>query len=125
MALRDMCWSENSWRVYKSRWSIFCRFCEDFDLEALPASVETVGLYIAYLARDKKYSTVSNYVSTIWVVHDYFGVDHPAPSEFLIRSALRGAKRLIGDQTRQVDPLMPEDLVRMRAVLDLSKAVDF
>ena len=93
-------------------------------MSPLPASRETFCLYITYLSRSCKYSTISCYVSTVHVMHDYFGAEHPSPSDFVLRSTLRGARRLVGDQTRQVDPLGPGELMKILSILDLRKFED-
>ena len=56
----------------------------------------------------------------LWALHDYHGVAHLDPTTFLIRSTLLGAKRLLGCESVQADPLSPEDLQRLWAHLDMN-----
>ena len=71
------------------------------------------------------YVTVTNYVSSVWVLHDYHGVAHIDPETFLFQSTMKGAKRILGNATRQVDPLMPWDMVSIYRTLSMANWYDF
>ena len=118
--VRSKCWSENTHRARKSQWKRYFAFCEEFSLIPLPADVETVGVYITYLARKCCYITITNYLSGLWALHDHWGVPHLDPTTYIIRSTLKGAKRLLGCESVQADPLSPDDLLKIYYVLDLS-----
>lgn len=110
MEVKDKCWSENTHKARASQWRRYFSFCDEFNLVALPADVETVGLYITFLARKVCYVTIINYISGLWALHDYWGIPHVDPQIFLIRATLKGAKRLLGCESVQVDPLSPSEL---------------
>ena len=118
--VRDKCWSDNTWKSRKSQWKRFFGFCSEFGLTPLPADVETIGLYVTFLARDCCYVTIANYISGVWALHDYWGVAHVDPTAFLVRSTLLGAKRLLGCESVQADPLSPEQLLLIYKVLDMN-----
>ena len=121
----DHTWSENTVKAYKSRWNRYNDFCDEFGLLALPASVETICLYLTQLMKKLCYITIVNYLSSVWVLHDYMGFKHVDPSTFLIQATLKGIKRLIGNEARQVDPLSPQDLHKIYDTLDMSDWSDF
>ena len=100
-------------------------FCELYRLTPLPATVTTMCLYVTYLMRTVCYVTITNYVSSVWVLHDYHGVPHIDPETFMFKSTMKGVKRILGNATRQVDPLMPWDMTRIYRTLDMSSWMDF
>ena len=122
--VRSRCWSDNTWKSRKSQWKRYNDFCTEFDLVPIPADVETVGIYIVYLSRTCCYVTIANYISGVWALHDHWGVPHIDPTSFILRSTLQGAKRLLGCESVQSDPLSPEQMKMIWAVLDLSVCAD-
>ena len=123
-SVRDLCWSVNTHKARKSQWRRFFRFCEEFNLQPLPSSSETICLYVIYLSRSCCYTTIKNYISGVWALHDYWGYPHVDSSSFLIKSTLTGAKRLLGCDTVQAEPLSTEDLLKIYSILDMSKFKD-
>lgn len=124
MELRKLCWSDNTWSSYHSRWKSFYKFCSDYNLNPVPASVETVCLYITDLSRRCVYNTIVVYVSAIWALHNHLGCPHFNTDNFLYRSTLMGAKRLLGKISVQKDPIMPVDLLEIKRVLNLLNPTD-
>ena len=122
--VRDMCWSLNTHKARCSQWRRYFSFCKEFNLRPLPAVSETIGLYITFLARDCCYVTIKNYISGVWALHDYYGVEHIESSSFIIQSTMKGAKRLLGCETVQAPPLNPQDMVKLFKVLNLNKFED-
>ena len=60
----------------KSQWKCYFRFCSEYELEPLPASLDTVLLYIVFLADRLKYVSIINYLSALWVLHRINGIPH-------------------------------------------------
>lgn len=77
------------------------------------------------MARSFKYVSILNYVSAVRVLHKMYGFLAPPPDDFLVKTTLLGAKRLLGDTSFSSDPLMPSHLVRIRSVLDMSNSEHF
>lgn len=101
-------------------------FCDIYQQDPIPASVDVVCLYITYLCDQVKYTTICNYISAVWSLHEYMGVHPIAKGAFLVRCTLRGARRLLGDKVMTADPLLPEHLVQIYYTLnrhDLSDLV--
>lgn len=118
-------WSDNIWKSYRSRWKKYTDFCDQYNYEPTPATIECVCIYITYLCQSVSYSSVDKYVGAVWALHDYCGIQSVNRQAFLIKATLAGARRLLGDQTVQVDPLMPEDMLLIRASLKVSVWQDF
>lgn len=123
--LKTCNWSDNTWKCYRSRWNKFEEFCKNYDYISTPASVECVCVYITYLCQSLSYSSIDKYVSAIWALHDYNGVQSVNRDSFLIRATLAGARRLLGDQTTQVDPLLPRHIIAVKQLLKMSVWQDF
>ena len=122
--VREHCWADNTIKTRRSQWNKFFKFCIEFHLEPLPASPETVCLYITFLVRSCCYVTIANYISGLWALHDFWGFRHVESSMFLIKSTLMGAKRLLGCETVQAPPLSPQDLKKLWLKLDMNKFSD-
>ena len=122
--VRSLCWADSTIKAYKSRWRRYFTFCDIYDLLPLPVDIEGACLYIVHLTKSVCYLTITNYVSSVWKLHDYLGYAHPDPSCFLIQSTLRGAKRLLGSATKPALPVTPANLVDIFYRLDFSKYKD-
>ena len=68
--------AEATVRAYRSDWAEFCAWADHRGLEALPASPETVALYLVELAEVAKASTIARRLSSISQAHEAAG--HPA-----------------------------------------------
>lgn len=82
-------------------------------------------MYIAYMSRRFKYVTIINCVSAVGVLHKMYGFMAPQADDFLVKTTLLGAKRLLGDSSFSSDPLLPSHLLRIWSVLDMSNSKDF
>ena len=67
-----------------------------------------------------KLVSIKNYLSSLWILHDYHGYKHVDIDHFLIKCTLSGAKRILGCESRQVDPLSPEDMIKIFKSLDMT-----
>ena len=99
-------------------------FCEDYHLKSLPASDVTVCLYITHLTKKVCYSSITSYICSVNMMHKYFGCDRPETATFLVRSTMLGAKRLLGSESKPALPLLPENIIQMGKLLDLTNLVD-
>lgn len=111
--VQSMCWAASTWKSRQSQLRRYFKFCHSYKLQPLPASVDTVCLYVTYLSSQVKYKTICNYVSALWALHNYFGFPPSAKGSFLVQCTLQGAQRLLGDSTLSADPILPEDLFKM------------
>lgn len=123
-AVRALCWAESTWKCRKSQWKKFLDFCQLYKLVPVPATVETVCLYITYLCDCLAYSSICNYLSAVWSLHEMVGYTPVAKGDFLIRCTLRGARRLLGDSVLSADPLLPSDLMDIYKVLNFKSLKD-
>jgi integrase len=77
---------------------------------SLPASPATIAAYLAVHADKLSVATLVRRLATISKVHQARGLINPTRSE-LVRTTLKGIKRMRGCTQRQAKPLLREDLL--------------
>ncbi len=107
----------NTVRAYTSDWARFAAWCTAHDLQILPATPETVALYLVAAAEavdDRgcpvtKAATLTRWAAAINTVHRARG--YPAPgSDSLVRQVLRGIRRARTEATGAKKALLLADL---------------
>jgi site-specific recombinase XerD len=115
--------SENTNRAYRSDLGHFTLWCHRFSLAAMPATPETVALYLSAMVSatpPAKVSTVRRRLVAISQAHRAAG--HPSPTTTeVVRKAVAGIGRRFGSRPRQVAALRLEQL---RALLDATPGDD-
>jgi integrase len=76
----------------------------------IPAEPETVAAYLATYADALSVATLNRRLAALAKVHRSHGMANPTSSE-LVKSVLRGLKRVKGVAQRQAKPLLKEDLI--------------
>jgi integrase len=108
--------SKNTRRAYRSAWADFVDFCAAHDLDALPASAQTVALYLTERARRLAVSTLDQRLAAIQHVHDEAGRESPTRSR-AIRTLMKGLRREKDTRPRKAKPLLTEDIERVVTAL--------
>ena len=109
----------------KVHWRAFLLFCNFLDLIAVPADLETIGLFIQFLSRSfKSVSAIKNYVSGVRTLHLLLQYPFPHLDEFSIKLLFRGISRQHPHKVKQAHPITPEILLDIRKLLDLSSGND-
>jgi len=103
--------AEGTVRQYTSQFSSFERFCASHALNALPADVRSVAVFLSHLAKEgKAVSTIVSHLAAVKYFHARqrlaFNTDDPVLSEILA-----GIRRTVGTAQKGSDALLPEDLV--------------
>jgi integrase len=104
--------AENTTRVYRTGWAQFSAWCDEHRVTPLPASAETVALYVADLAKGAKPATIYLRLAAISAAHRAAGHDSPTKEE-AVRLVRRGVRRTLGTAQRQVHPVTVPDLREM------------
>jgi integrase len=112
-------------RAYDSDWRHFDAWCTRHTLVALPATPQTVALYIAYLAKPadgeppRKAATISRRLTAINTVHKLAELDSPATMNHrVLASTFHGIRRTIGTGQTMKKPLTRDRLVRILNTLE-------
>ena len=75
----------------------------------IPASPETVATYLADRAGDLVVASLERHLASISRAHSARGLESPTRSD-LVKTCLRGIRRIHGTRQRQVAPILVEDL---------------
>lgn len=104
-------WSENTLSCRNSQWKRFISFCADRGLSSIPASLTTVVRFLAYLeSLGFKYVTINNYLSSVVVLHRFYGEIGDFRNSYLMETVLSGLKKRIGCDSLPKLPLSVEQL---------------
>lgn len=97
-------------RAYSKDWSTYIQWCRTSNRCPIPATPETVALYLTYRAElGRKPSVIERDLTTISVAHQK--ANHESPRKFpLVRQVMKGIRRTKGTLQRQATPLLPNDL---------------
>ena len=100
-------------------------FCAYFNLQELPAKVETLCLYVQFLSRSfRSVESIRNYLSGIKTLHLMLDLDFPKDNTLQLNLLLRGISRLKQHVPRQAEPITPLILLEMYKHLDFSLQQD-
>jgi site-specific recombinase XerD len=101
-------------RAYRSDWNHFTRWCAQHTLCPLPASPETIALYLAALAATHRPATITRRLTAITKAHQIGG--HPSPATMqqpAVSETLKGIRRTLGTAQLTKTPLLTADIRRM------------
>ena len=109
--------SLNTLRAYRSDFSDFKKFCLELNLPHLPTHIKAISLYMTYLSKFNKYSTLKRRLASINVIHSLKGY-HIDTKNPLIRDNLEGIKRRIGIFQNGKKPLLINHLHQLVDLID-------
>lgn len=108
--------SANTLRAYRADLADFTLWCAEHHLERLPATPETVALYLTALAQaGAKASTVQRRLSAIAQAHNLKGYEPSPTTSALVRTTMAGIRRTLGVAPAQKAAAMTAELRRMVA----------
>src|SRR5437899_10831562 len=90
----------NTLKAYRIDWADFSEWCALHRLEFLPATPQTVALYLTDLARTHKVSTLYRRLSGISQAHQSAGFATPT-TDAQVRLVLQGIRRTLGSAPDQ------------------------
>ncbi len=97
--------SNNTLRAYKSDFKDFSAFCLKHGLNSLPSEPKIVSLYLTYLSKNSKISTLRRRLVSISMIHKlkghYLDTKHP-----IVIENLMGIRRVIGSIQKGKKPLL-------------------
>jgi len=113
----------NTRRAYAADWRHFTEWCRQTGQASLPATGETVVLYLSALAEFAKVSTLTRRVSAISQAHQAAGF--PSPTEHLaVRKVMSGIRRQKGTAQHGKRAVITEDLRSMVETLGTTRFLD-
>lgn len=110
--------SASTRRAYETDWTNFFQWCKAQDLEHLPASPETIQLYISSMAdRNLSISTIVRRLTSITAIHEAAGHESPSQSA-AVRRVLKGIKRDKWTDQKTSRAISWRELQKMAAACD-------
>jgi integrase len=105
-------------RAYESDWAHFNKFCLEWNFESLPATPETVAMYLTNMA-DRKIavSTIVRRCTSITAIHRASGSSSPCKDDRVNR-VLSGIRRECGKPQQKAKPIHWDTLVSMLGKCD-------
>lgn len=108
--------SEATLDAYQADWACFTTWCDATGHAALPATSETVALFIAARAdAGDRPVTVERRLAAIAKAHKVAGVDSPTRAA-VVRETMKGIRRAIGTAAKKKDALVTGRLLALLAV---------
>ena len=99
----------NTLRAYKADFRDFASFCIKNGLKPMPSEPKIISLYLTYLSKTSKFSTLKRRLASISVIHrlsgHYIDTKHP-----MITENLMGIKRIMGSHQKSKKPILINDL---------------
>lgn len=106
--------SANTKRAYRAGWKHFAAWCQSHRLMPMPATPETVMLYLSDMAATHKTSTLTLHVSAISQAHQLAGHESPTHTA-TVRTLLAGIRRTKGTAPETKTAALTEDIRSMVA----------
>jgi site-specific recombinase XerD len=107
--------SANTRTAYANDWQHFQNWCTAHRVASLPASPETVALYIADMAESSKPSTIKRHLASISVAHQAKGLK--SPNSLLVQTTMAGIRRVKGITKDKKSPVRVSHLLHLSDVL--------
>ena len=110
----------NTLRAYKADYKDFSSFCLRNGFKSMPSEPKIISLYLTYLSKSCKFSTLKRRLASISVIHrlsgHYIDTKHP-----MITENLMGIKRIKGSYQKAKKPILINDLKLIVDVIDKDK----
>ena len=97
--------SDNSIRGYASDWSDFEFWCKRTNRKSLPATPETVALYLTKMSQHLKVSSLRRRITAIRKAHELSKHSSPTKDE-RVKSVFRGILRTKGETQKHAAPTL-------------------
>ena len=110
----------NTLRAYKADYKNFASFCIKNGFKPMPSEPKIISLYITFLSKSSKFSTLKRRLASISVIHrlsgHYIDTKHPMITENLL-----GIKRIKGSYQKAKKPILINDLKLIINAIDKDK----
>lgn len=102
--------ARNTVRGYRSSFGQFRIWCDTAQLSFMPATAETIALYLGSQAGRLKAATLQHHLAAIAKAHKAAGYSSPVKDNQLIAETMKGVKAVHGSAQVQKAPVLTEDL---------------
>lgn len=108
--------ADNTSRAYASDWTAFCAWCDDHGLQVLPASVETIALYLTDQKDTLKVSTLQRRMSSINQAHRMARYEPFSTRGEPLHSLLQSIRKQKGTAQEGKAPVLVDDIRAMAGI---------
>ncbi|MGR5347165.1 tyrosine-type recombinase/integrase [Vibrio mediterranei] len=109
-------YSAHSANAMANDWNLFRSFCEQRNIPALPASVDTIKRFIVSESSDKKRSTIRRYIVSVGLIHKLVLGSDPTKSRE-VKLELNHQTADEKHKSNETQPLTEDDLCRLKGLL--------
>jgi len=122
--LSQHAYARNTRRAYQSDWDAFSRWCSTYGERSMPATVDALRSYIAYLGMSGlRPSTIRRKRVAIGLAHAHAGLPRP-DLDARVREIEHGLAKTKGSREVGADPLLAEHVLQIVKTLDDSARGD-
>ena len=121
---RSVAYQDSTKKVYRTHRDAYLRFCIFCGYRPVPVDKDVLARYVVFLARSLKYSSVTQYLNIVKLLHLEAGFPNPLADNWFVQTIVMGIKRDLGNKVEQKQPISPEVLLRLFEGLDLSTSQD-
>ena len=115
--------AHNTSRAYRSDLKDFANFCEKINKEPINADLKDVSIYLTYLAKKFKFSTIKRRLVSIVIANRMAGY-HIDTKNPIINENLKSIKRKIGAMQIGKKPISLKDLKKIITTLNANKKIN-
>lgn len=117
--LMQRCYADASIETKAAQMEKYRKFCDEFSefLDPIPCNSGQVALYVSFLTRSLQYSSVKGYISALSMYLKSVGQEGVDYKNYRVYAALRGARRTLGDITKQAAPILPHHILNIQQYL--------
>lgn len=109
----------------KTQVSIYYKFCDTYNLEALPADTQQLTRFAVYLhMRKLKPETINNYLSGVRTLHGLAGLRVPQTESLIHQMVLKGIRSRNKIPKKQAEAITPQVLKMIFQCVDLSDSLE-
>ncbi len=103
---------ENTKKAYRNDWNHFIQWCQNNNLNPLPADKKTVVLYLTDIKDQYKPTTIERRITSISKIHQYAGEETPTQNTE-VRETLNAIKRVRETTVNKKEPLLTDHIIQM------------
>lgn len=117
--------AESTYDNIKVQWRTFLTFCIYFGLEFLPASLNTICIYVQFLSRSfKAVESIKNYVNGVKIMHLINDHKFPHLESFSYKLTIKGITRIKSHLPNRTLPVTPEILLEIFEHMQMEDQLD-
>lgn len=109
----------------RTQWRTYLLFCEYFDIQALPASSETMCYYVEFLKRSfTAIASIKNYLSGVRQLHALHDLPCSSDGQLLLKMTLRGAAKALFREPKRAPPMTVPAMLALWRITNFSDHLD-